>query len=272
MVRNLILRTTTALALLALTSIPVARADQWETDVSGSAEAKAAEEMLEYKRGQAAEMYTIFYGLRDRLYTIRPISRTSQQNSLFTPQTVTYEVSLTAQFNSSALTRLRDALGSAEFLGKGENVIEIALPTGPITIRLYDEIMPTFKVLTMQGYGLEARAVLLDKDRTVLAVSDNSLLVRTKSTDKKLDFSGSPLLQTYVPQQAPDIRAILDNPDAKFKDVGTKLSDHFKTQSYVLQNADKAIFYALPIETLRKTVSMRVLRESDELILYKRDN
>jgi hypothetical protein len=254
-----------------LASAPMARADQWETDVSGSSEAKAAEAILEYKRGQAAEVYTLFYGLRDRLYTIRPIAKTSQQNSLYTPQTVSYEVSLTAQFNSTALTRLKESLGAAAFLEQGDNAIEIAFPTGSVTIYLYDEILPTFKVLTMQGYALEARAVLLDKDRTVLAVSDNSLLVRTKSTEKKLDFSGSPLLQTYVPQQMPDIRALLDNADAKYKDVGTKLSDHFKTQSYVLQNADKAIFYALPIETLRKTVSMRVLRESDELILYKRD-
>lgn len=260
------------LAALALFTAPAALADQWETDVSGAEEAKSAETLLDYKRGQAAEIYTIFYGLRDRLYTVKPISRTSQQNSLFTPQTVTYQVSLTAQFNAAALSKLGDALSHAAYLSRGQNTIDVALPTGTVSIQLYDEIMPTFKVLTMQGYELEARAVLLDKDRTVLAVSDNSLLVRTKSTDKKLDFSGAPLLQTYMPQQAPDIRAILDSGDAKFKDVGTQLSNHFKTQSYVLQNADKAVFYALPIETLRKSVAMRVLRESDELILYKRDN
>ena len=249
-----------------------AYADDWETDVDGAGSAAEVERLLQYKKGQAAEIYTLFYGLRDKLYVIRPQARTSYANSLFTPQTVNYEVQLTAAFNPTALATLRQRLGAAAYLSQGDVSYDVVLPGGPpVTIRLFNEVVPTFKVLIRDGYGLEARAVLLDKDRTVLAVSDNSLLVRTPSNDRRLDFSGKPLLQTYVPLERPDIRKLLDTDDAKFKDVGTQLSKHFETTAYVLTSADKALFYSLPVETLRKSVSMRVLRESDELILYKRD-
>jgi hypothetical protein len=266
------MRTALLLTLVAATHAHEARADEWETPVDGAGSAADVEELLKYKKGQAAEIYTLFYGLRDKLYVIRPQTRTSYVNSLFTPQTVNYEVQLTASFNSQALTTLRQRLSSAAYLDRGENTFEIALPGGlPITIRLFDEVVPTFKVLIRDGYVLEARAVLLDKDRTVLAVSDNSLIVRTPLSDKRLDLSGRPLLQTYVPQEKPDIRKLLDSDDAKFKEVGTQLSKHFASTSYVLTNADKALFYSLPVNTLARSVSMRVLRESDELILYKRD-
>ena len=86
-----------------------------------------------------------------------------------------------------------------------------------------------------------------------------------------MDLSGKPLLQTYIPQQAPDIRKLLDNDEKQYESVRTQLSKHFSAQAYVLVDADKAVFYSLPLDTLRKSVSMRVLRESDELILYKRD-
>lgn len=268
---TLLRRATILLAAVATLSAPV-HADDWETSVNGAGSAAEVEKLLEYKKGQAAEVYTLFYGLRDKLYVIRPQARTSYGNSLFTPQTVNYEVQLSASFNAAALTTLRQRLETASYLAKGDQAYEILLPGSfPITIRLYEEVVPTFKVLVRDGYGLEARAVLLDKDRTVLAVSDNSLLVRTPMSDKKLDFSGKPLLQTYVPQEKPDIRKLLDSEDAKFKDVGTTLSKHFASTSYVLTNADKALFYSLPVNTLARSVSMRVLRESDELILYKRD-
>ncbi len=257
----------------ALLLAPIsARADDWETNVDGAGAAVDVQRLLDYKKGQAAEVYTLFYGLRDKLYVIRPQSRSSYANSLFTPQTVNYEVQISAAFNGQSLATLRQKLEAAAYLQKGDQAFEILLPNSlPMTIRLYDEVVPTFKVLVRDGYGLEARAVLLDKDRTVLAVSDNSLLVRTPLTDKKLDFSGKPMLQTYVPQEKPDIRKLLDSDDAKFKDVGTALSKHFATTSFVLTNADKALFYSLPVDTLSRAWSMRVLRESDELILYKRD-
>lgn len=259
-------------ALVALSVSPAVRADEWETNVDGAGSVAEVEKLLEYKRGQAAEVYTLFYGLRDKLYVIRPQSKTSYANSLFTPQTVNYEVQLSAAYNPQAVQRLSDALSKAAFLGQGQNTYEIVFPGNVTrTIRLYDEVLPTFKVLVRDGYGLEARAVLLDKDRTVVAVSDNSLLVRVPTGDRRMDLSGKPLLQTYVPQQAPDIRKLLDDEGKQFESVRTQLSKHFSTQAYVLTDADKAVFYSLPLDTLRKSISMRVLRESDELILYKRD-
>jgi hypothetical protein len=132
--------------------------------------------------------------------------------------------------------------------------------------------MPTYQRLIRGGYAFEARAVLLDKEQTVIASSDNSLLLSTPELSNGLDFSTSPLLRTYQKVEAPDLSSLMSSQegDAQKADAD-KLRKYLSEPAYRLQFSDKASFFSLPIEELKKVSACRVLRDSDELLVYKRD-
>ncbi len=259
-----------SLFLLSVTQ-PARAADAWESNVDGNKAYTEVKDILAYKAGQAAEVEAIFYRLRDSLYVMSPTSQTQYQNSFLTPKTVTYTVTTKAAYNGTAVSALQSALASAKYLKQGDRKVTFKFPqVGEVSFRLYDEIFPTYEKLVRGGYAFEARAVLLDKDQGVIATSDNSLLLSTPTLGDGLDFSGTPLLRSYERVEAPDFTAVFydlgekrDGPAAKL------LRDYLAKPTYALSSANTATFYSLPVEDLKRIVSCRVLRDSDQLLLYK---
>jgi len=248
-------------------------AGDWETSVDGQRAYDQVQELIKYKRGQAGEVEAIFRGLRDKLYVIRPQSRTSYDNNFLTPSTVTYTVQVTASFDANEVAALQRALSSAKFLRKGDRQVQFSFPAGKThTISLYDEIYPTYETLVRGGYAFEARAVLLDADQTVLAVADTSLLLSTPTHGEGgLDLSGSPRLQSYTRLEPPDLSQWLSGDRDDDKELHEFLERYFALDVYRLSDAGEAVFYSLPLTVLKRAVRCRVLRDSDELLLYEKD-
>ncbi len=258
-------------ALSLVLSTPAAAGDAWESNVDGNKAYTEVKDILAYKAGQAAEVEGIFYGLRDSLYVMSPTSQANYSNSFLTPKTVTYTVTTTATFNATAVTALQRALTAAKFLKNGDRSVTFKFAGAPeVTIKLYEEIFPTYEKLVRGGYAFEARAVLLDKDQGVIATSDNSLLLSTPSVGDGLDFSGKPLLRTYERTEAPDLSDLyIDLGNNREGPAAKKLKEYLARPSYVLSAANTATFYSLPVEDLKRIVNCRVLRDSDQLLLYK---
>ena len=251
--------------------INFAQADEWESKVNGQKAYDQVQALLHYKKEQAAEVEKIFYGLRDKLYVVQPSSQTTYENNFLTPSTVKYTVNVSAKYNPVAVNLLYDSIQSAKFFKKGENTVQFQFPKGNLTINLYDEIFPTYQDLVQGGYAFEARAVLLDTDQTVIATSDNSLLLSVPFTGEGLNFKESPQLRSYVKAEPPDITTIVGNQDDSAKEALKELQSFFSEPAYRLINSNTADFYSLPVDDLKKVSSCRVLRESDELLVYKRD-
>lgn len=265
------------LSTLAITLFLVAgavQADEWETTVDGERAYNEVQALLAYKRGQAEEVESIFYGLRDRLYVIQPKRRTAYDNNLLTPTTVTYAVAVTAKYHGGELDKLKNALQDAQYLDQGEHEIEFRFPAGATrTIKLYDEVLPTYETLVKGGYAFEARAVLIDTDQTLLAVADNSLLVSTAMTKGGgLDLSSDPRLQTYTRLDPPDFSKFLQGAPEDSAELRAFVARWSHGPVYQLSDAQLATFYSLPLELLKRVEKCRVLRDSDELLLYKQDD
>jgi hypothetical protein len=261
------------LASLFLVSLsqPARAADAWEANVDGNKAYTEVKDILAYKAGQAAEVEAIFYGLRDSLYVMSPTSQTQYQNSFLTPKTVTYTVTTKAAYSGNAVVALQLALTSAKYLKQGDRKVTFKFPSvGEISFRVYDEIFPTYEKLVRGGYAFEARAVLLDKDQGVLATSDNSLLLSTPTLGDGLDFSGTPLLRSYERAEPPDLTELFYQlGDKREGKAAQLLRDYLAKPSYALSSKSTATFYSLPVEDLKRIVSCRVLRDSDQLLLYK---
>ncbi len=260
-------------AALAL-SPTAAHADKWESNVDGQRAYDQVKAILEYKRDQAQQVEQLFYGLRDSLYVVSPTSDTQYTNNYLTPNSVTYTVTVSASYDSGAVSRLYSALKSAQpkYFKYGENRVSIKFPQGTVELRIFDEIMPTYQRLVRGGYAFEARAVLLDNEQTVVASSDTSLLLSTPGSGNGLDFSGKPQLRTYLQAEAPDVGNLFSaQTDGAQKAEQEKLRKYLAEPAYRLTNSNQTTFYSLPIEELKKVVSCRVLRDSDELLVYKKD-
>lgn len=228
--------------------------------------------LLQYKQAQAAEVEKIFYGLRDKLYIVQPSSQTTYENNFLTPSTVKYTVTVSAKWNKVAVKNLHTAIKAAKHLSDGDNTVTFKFPEGTVKIKVYDEIFPTYQDLVQGGYAFEARAVLLDNDQTVLATSDNSLLLSVPFNGDGLNFSGKPQLRSYMKADPPDITSIIGNQDGESSNAAlSELQSFFSEPAYRLIDSDTANFYSLPVEDLQKVMACRVLRESDELLVYKRD-
>lgn len=258
-------------ALSLVLSTPTFAADPWESNVDGNKAYTEVKDILAYKAGQAAEIESIFYGLRDALYVMSPTSNARYENSFLTPKTVTYTVSTTASFNTTTVSGLLRAIGAAKYLKNGDRTLTFKFPgMVEMKIKIYDEIYPTYERLVRGGYGFEARAVLLDRDQGVVATSDNSLLLSTPSLWDGLDFSEKPLLRTYQRSEAPELTELLfDLGEKRSSSAVTKLQAYLAKPVYELSSANTATFYSLPVEDLKRIVSCRVLRDSDQLLLYK---
>ena len=257
-----------AMMALFVFMVPKVSADEWESDVNGIGAYNEIQALLKYKRGQSEEIEAIFYGLRDTLYVASPSNKTTYSNNFLTPNSVDYTVTVSAKFNRPPLETLRYSIKNARYLRRGQTSVRIKFPSETLTIRLYDEVLTIYERLVRGGYSFEARAVLLDNEQTVLATSDNSLLLSTRMSGLNLDFSGRPLLRTYQKAEPPDISELTSGDGAKGWDG---LAEFFKEPSYRLSSSNKASFYSLPTESLKTVRSCRVLRESDELLVYKRD-
>lgn len=251
-----------------------AHADKWESNVDGERAYLQVKSILDYKRNQAEQVEALFYGLRDKLYVVSPTSDTEYTNNYLTPNSVTYTVTVKASYDSAAVSRLYSALKSAQprYFRFGENQVTIKFPQGTVNLKIFDEIMPTYQRLVRGGYAFEARAVLLDNEQTVIASSDTSLLLSTPSFGSGLDFSARPLLQTYQQTEAPDVGLLFSaQSEGPRKAEEDKLRKYLEEPAYRLTNSNKTTFYSLPIEDLKNVVSCRVLRDSDELLVYKKD-
>lgn len=268
--RSLALGLTVAMAL----GPSAAMADKWESSVNG---AKAHDEVvaiLDYKKAQARKVEEVFYGLRDRLYVVSPTSKTRYTNNFLTPTSVNYTVRVESSFDAAAVAALYAALRAAQGnFSEGENEVKIKFPQDTVVLKIYDEIYPTYQRLVRGGYAFEARAVLLDKEQTVIASSDNSLLLSVVETSNGgLDFSTSPLLRTYTKAEAPDLSGLLsDDGSAKPNPKLAELEQFFGEPAYRLSFSNDATFYSLPVTALKDVASCRVLRDSDQLLVYKRD-
>lgn len=255
-----------------LLTLSLATAGEWESTVNGEKAYNEVQALLAYKKAQAAEIEQIFYGLREQLYIIEPSSKTSYENNFLTPSTVAYTVNVSAKFNSTSVNKLHSSIKSAKYFKEGENAITFKFPNGTVTIRLYDEIYPIYSNLLKGNYAFEARAVLLDNEQTVISTSDNSLLLSVPSNGDGLNFTRKPLLQSYVKATPPDLTDIIGNQDGESKDDAfADLASFFSEDTYRLVDSSTANFYSLPVESLKDVSSCRVLRESDELLVYKRD-
>ena len=133
--------------------INFAQADEWESKVNGQRAYDQVQALLEYKKAQAAEVEKIFYGLRDQLYVVQPSSQTTYENNFLTPSTVKYTVNVSAKYNASAVNSLYSAIQSAKYFKEGENTIKFKFPKGTLTIKVYDEIFPTYQDLVQGGYA-----------------------------------------------------------------------------------------------------------------------
>jgi hypothetical protein len=264
-----------AIAFVFATASPAhAAGDGWESPVDGMKSYTDVKAVLAYKASQAAEIESIFYGLRDSLYIMRPTSSVRYVNSYLTPSSVTYTVDTQAEFNDATVAGLSAALRDAKYLLKGDTSITFKFgPDTTRTIKVYNEVLPIYEDLVRGGYAFEARAVLLDGNQGIVATSDNSLLLSTPSNDRGLDFSGAPLLRTYELQKAPDLSEILleAGEGGKLRETPAfrKLQQQLSLPMYTLSSARTAAFYSLPVEDLKRIVSCRVLRDSDLLLLYK---
>jgi hypothetical protein len=269
-------------ALLLLMGMPVmwvtllspqARADEWESQVDGQTAYDEVQAILTYKKRQANEVEALFYGLRDTLYVASPTDRTTYTNNSLTPNSVDYTVKVKAKWDTGTVGRLNKAVKAAGYLQKGQTAIELRFPTGTVVIRLHDEVVPIYERLVRGGYSFEARAVLLDNEQTVLATSDNSLLLSIPTIGEHgLDFSGAPLLRTYQKAEPPDITGLLSAQEEGEKNEQLDgLASFLSQPTFLLSSSDKANFFSLPVEDLKNVTACRILRESDELLIYKRD-
>ena len=252
----------------------ISLADRWESPVNGESAYQAVKNLLAYKRAQAAPVEALFYGLRDTLYVVTPNSNAQYLNNYLTPNSVTYTVSVDATYDNRAVSSLYSALKQAQplYFKYGENLVSMKFPQGTVNLRIYDEIMPTYERLVRGGYAFEARAVLLDNEQTVIASSDTSLLLSTPQSGAGLDFSGKPLLRSYQQAEAPDIGTLFSaQSEGERKAEEEKLRTFLSEPAYRLTSSNRATFYSLPLEELKNVVSCRVLRDSDELLVYKRD-
>ena len=263
-----------ACIVAALAGPSAALADKWESPVNGEQAYIEVKNILSYKQAQAEQVESLFYGLRDKLYVVSPKSNAGYSNNYLTPNSVTYTVQVQASYDTTAVSSLYSALKRAQprYFARGGNLVIIKFPQGTVKLRIYDEIMPTYMRLVRGGYAFEARAVLLDNEQTVIASSDTSLLLSTPQSGNVLDFSKRPLLRSYQQAEAPDLGNLFSaQSDGARNAEEERLRKFLEQPAYRLTNATEATFYSLPLEELKKVVSCRVLRDSDELLVYKKD-
>lgn len=258
---------------MALLGLPqVGHADEWESRVNGQGAYDKVQAILKYKQAQAREVESIFYGLRDSIYVASPTSKTTYTNNSLTPNSVDYTVQVSSRYNQGAVGVFEGALRRAKHLRGGQTEIKVKFSSGTVTINLFDEVLPIYERLTRGGYSFEARAVLMDNEQTVIATSDNSLLLSVRSFESRgLDFSKSPFLRTYQKAEPPDVSSIVSDQSEGYTDAIKALVGFVTQPTYRLSASNKATFYSLRTEDLKDVTSCRVLRESDELLVYKRD-
>lgn len=256
--------------LLCLESTAYAQSDGWDSNVNGPQAYTEIQLLLDKKAAQAGKVREVFYGQRDGLYKVSPTTVTTFSNSYWTPKLVDYRVSVKASFDSVALAALEKAIKASPELREGDFAYTFKFADGDVKVLVYEEIRPILESMLQGGYAFEARAALLDADQTLLALSDNSLLLRTPSmSGGGLDFSKAPLLETYELAQPPDL---LESIDSTTKDKAHEEWAKFLSEPvYRRIPGNLAVFYGLPVDVLKSTVRCRVLRDSDELLLYKKD-
>lgn len=251
--------------------IQIAHADDWESKVNGQQAFDQVQALLNYKKAQATEIESVFYGLREKLYVVKPSTETEYENNFYTPSTVKFTIKIDADYDTKTLESLYSSIKSARYLQQGENTIKIRFPKGSLTIKLYDEILPTYQDLVQGGYAFEARAILLDDDQTIIATSDNSLLLSVPLSREELNFTNKPLLRSYEKIEPFDITSILEKQGVTVDEKLKELQNFLQEPTYRLINSNQADFYSLSVDDLKNVKSCRILRESDELLLYKKD-
>ena len=250
------------------------REGKWEVPADGSRQVDDIGRLRAKKEAQQARVRELVEILWDELYEVYVSDSTDIQtyNQFSVPNQVRYSIPVSVRYNANTLEAARRVLGSPELTG-GQNALSFTLPSGRMTIYLYDEVLPIFNALSDGGrWPFQCRVVLLDENQEVLGRSDSVLYVYANA----LNFTASPWVGSYAQVSNPpelDSLAGLAGPDAGTESMKLieDLRGCFSTADtfYYLASSDRVLFEYLSLDILDRVASIRVLRPDDALLLYR---
>ena len=270
------------LAVVLCTPVASAREGRWELDTDGADQARYVRELLERKRAQEAAIRDVIELLWDvyEVHVQDPIVKTPY-NQFNVPDKVQYSVPVRVSYNREVLSRATQILRSKVF-SRGDQGVVFTMPDGGFAIQLYDEVVPIFENLSNnRQLTFICRVVLLDENQEILGKSDSFLYAKVRG----LNFTQAPWVGNFrkvsvptsvlefQPPNPQDVDA--EDPAAQeIQDLAKDLNSFFGLAEdfYILEESDRVLFDYLPIRSLERVNSIRVLRPDDALLLYKGDS
>jgi len=272
--------------LLAGTGVSVAtgvQAADWERSHDGEQRYDAVMELIRKKEAQAKALEEIFRGRGQSLYVFTVSSRASMSHWYFTKDVVDYFVNVDVKYDRAALDAFyKDLSGRNEF-DDGDVKVKIKFPSGNVDLWIWYEHLQTYDRLIENGYRFNVAAAALDKDQTVLESSDNVLETGTPTSQSSqqarfgaghdLDFTEQPYLVSYEKASLPEVSSLLEglDKDSVRGKQAASLSDFLARDIWIQIPRNKLTFRNFDVSKLKRMRSIRVLKDSDELILYKAD-
>ena len=252
---------------------------RWELDTDGADQARYVRDLLERKRAQEAavrDVIELLWGVYE-VHVQDPVVRTPY-NQFNVPDKVQYSVPVRVSYNRTVLTEVYRILRSKVFL-RGDHGVAIALPDGLLNIQLYDEVLPVFENLSNnRQLTFICRVVLLDENQEVLGKSDSFLYAKVRD----LNFTITPWVGNFRKVTVPDSVRGFKPPNPADADaqgpaaqevqaLAADLNSFFgmAEEFYILEESNRVLFDYLPIRSLERVQTIRVLRPDDALLLYK---
>jgi hypothetical protein len=230
-------------------------------------------DLIRKKEVQAIALEEVFQGRGQSLYVFSVSSSAKISQSYFNKDVVDYVVNVNVKYDRAALDAFyKDLRARAEFKS-GDVKVRLRFPLGNVDLMIYHEHLKTYDVLIENGYRFNVVAAVIDKDQTVLKSSDNILETGTVIAGHDLDFSGSPFLVSFEKVSIPDIAALTEGLDDKSvkgmqaRDLGAFL----ERDIWVQVPRQQLLFRNFEVDKLKRMRTVRVLKDTDELILYKAD-
>ena len=273
----------TAVVMLTIAALPAlsagprssqAREGKWEVRADGSQQVDDIVRLRSKKEAQEDAVRRLVDVLWSDLYEVYVSDSTDIQtyNQFAVPDKVRYSIPVRVRYNSATLEEARRILASPDLTG-GEHPVSITLPTGQVTIYLYDEVRPIFDSLSDGGrWPFQCRVVLLDENQEVLGRSDSVLYVYVQD----LNLTSAPWVGSFQKAAAPpDIGYLGEIITMNAGTEGKKLLEDLQgflshaESHYYLESSDRITFDYLSLDILDRVASIRVLRPDAAPLLYR---
>jgi hypothetical protein len=279
----MLLSVTLTLLLPGLIRPREVHAADWEKAHDGESRYQSVMDLIRKKEAQSRALEEVFRGRGQSLYIFTVAGRAALGHWYFTKDVVDYYVDVDVKYDRSALDAFYKDLSARSEFKYGDVKVRIKFPSGTLDLLIFYEHLKTYDRLIEDGYRFSVNAAVLDKDQTVLEASDNVLNTGTAMSQSSsqarfgaghdLDFTGSPYLLSFEQASLPEITSLLEGLDktsVKGKQA-LSLSKFLKRDIWVQVPRKELLFRNFDVGKLKRMRMIRVLKDSDELILYKAD-